>query len=291
LKAFGTNRRFNANAGDVSRFWRTDARVGGPVLSGLDGAVYHEMLRHPGYRIALETGPHSTDMRHYGLATPQGFDPFLPDQYKAAVERFTPFRTNRLFDIPPAREDMLRFFGVRWVMVRHESESEAALLANPAFRRIPPARSYYAVFEYRHAEPAWRFDGEVAMTRWDAEHRAFRVRAGQSPLFVLKEQFFPGWRASVGGRDVPIERADGTFQAIRVPPGEHTVGFRYAPASLHTGAALSAAGLLALLLFALPAGRGLNRRTWRASAARGRDPGPDESRTTTGTGAAAPDAI
>jgi hypothetical protein len=110
-RAFGTNRRFNAVDENVDGYWRGDARVGGPFMNGLDLAPYHEMLRIPGYRLAIFEGPHSTDMRHYRIPTLQGFDPFLPDQYKAAVEQFHQFKTNRLFDIDPLDEKMLRHFG------------------------------------------------------------------------------------------------------------------------------------------------------------------------------------
>jgi hypothetical protein len=243
-KAFGTNRRFNAAVDNVDSYWRGDARVGGPSLNGLDTTVYHEMLRHPGYRLAIHEGPHSTDMRHYRIATLQGFDPFLPDQYKAAVEQFVPFKTNRLFEINPLDEKMLRHFGVRWIILRHESETETRLLKHPSFRRIPPGTSYYVVFEYLHAEPAWKFDGDVTMTGWTPEVRSFRVRSRESGRFVLKEQFFPGWKATVDGMESSVERSHGIFQSIHVPAGEHIVEFRYAPRSLLVGAPISGLGIL-----------------------------------------------
>lgn len=251
-KVFGTNRRFNATDENVDTFWRGDARVGGPQINGLDREPYHEMLRHPGYRLALAEGPHSTDMRHYGVPTLQGFDPFLPDQYKAAVEAFVPFRTNRLFDVNPLDEKMLRTFGVRWVMARNETPMSATLLAHPSFRRLPPGISYYVVFEYLGAQPAWRFGGDVQMTRWDPEHRAFRVNSPEGGRFVLVEQFFPGWEVLIDERRSPVVRAEGTFQSAMVPGGAHTVEFRYAPESIRVGSIVSALGLAAVVFMAWP---------------------------------------
>jgi hypothetical protein len=209
------------------------------------------MLRHRGYRIAIHEGPHSTDMRHYGLATLQGFDPFLPDQYKAAVESFVPFKTNRLFDVNPLDERMLVQFGVRWIILRHESPIEAALLKHPSFRQMQPV-AYYAAFEYLHAQPVWRFDGDVSMLSWLPELRSFRIRSANGGAFVLKEQFFPGWHATVDGMRSRIGRADGTFQSIAVPAGEHVVEFRYAPGSVFAGAAISSAGVVFVVLATFP---------------------------------------
>jgi hypothetical protein len=191
-------------------------------------------------------------MRHYLVPTLQGFDPFLPDQYKAAVEKFGPFRTNRLFDVDPLDQQMLRHFGVRWVMVRKDSPLESTLLGHSSFRRLQPGTSYYVVFEYLGAQPAWRFGGEVKMTRWDPEQRSFRVNSRAGGRFVLVEQFFPGWEAWIDDNPAPVERTDGTFQSAIVPAGQHTLEFRYAPSSLRIGAIFSALGLVAVLWVAWP---------------------------------------
>jgi hypothetical protein len=245
-QAFGTNRRFNAVDGNVDSYSRGDARLGGGSLTGMDNSAYHEMLRHPGYRVAMNTGPHSTDMRHYNLATPQGFDPFLTEQYKATVEQFVPFKTNRLFDVNPLDEKMLRHFGLRYIIVRNETLLCATLEADARFRRLPPGTSYYVVFEYLDAQPAWRFDGSVRLTRWEPEYRSFQVSSPTGGRFVLVEQLFPGWKARIDGRGTPIRRADGAFQGLTVPPGDHTVEYRYEPDAVYAGAAVSLLGLAVL---------------------------------------------
>jgi hypothetical protein len=78
-------------------------------------------------------------------------------------------------------------------------------------------------------------------------------------MVVLADSFYPGWRASVDGRRVPIRAANYLFRAVAVPQGRHRVRFEYAPASLRIGAAASAAGLAAACLLA-----------WRAARARPR---------------------
>ncbi len=60
---------------------------------------------------------------------------------------------------------------------------------------------------------------------------------------MLLDRWYPGWRATVNGVDVPILRANGVFRAVEIPGGEADVEFRFAPRSLRIGGVLSALGL------------------------------------------------
>src|SRR5262249_2984393 len=123
--------------------------------------------------------------------------------------------------------------------------------ANADFRLVGPPDSFYRVYEYANAISSWRWDGtgEVNPTRWEPELREFRLNAGIAGRFVLVEQLYPGWRASLDGQPVPVELSDGVFQAIPVPVGAHTVKFEYSPSSVRVGAAISATALVALAIW------------------------------------------
>jgi hypothetical protein len=176
----------------------------------------------------------------------QGFDPLLTSQYKAAVERFVAFQTNRLFDVDPMNEAMLRRFGVRWLLTRNGTAMEAGLNRDSRFRKVSSPRAVYAAFEYLHAQPSWRFDGEARRTRWEAADRSFHVTSKSGGRFVLVEQYFPGWMALVDGKETALERVDGVFQSALIPPGAHDIQFRYAPHGLAPGAVVTLLGLAAL---------------------------------------------
>jgi hypothetical protein len=68
---------------------------------------------------------------------------------------------------------------------------------------------------------------------------------------VLLDAWAPGWSATVGGRDMPVLRADGLFRAVALPPGRHAVVFTYRTPGLSLGAGISALtwALIAALLF------------------------------------------
>ena len=83
---------------------------------------------------------------------------------------------------------------------------------------------------------------------------------GPAGQLVLLDTFYPGWSASVDGRDVPIRAANGVFRAVAVPAGAREVRFSYRPGSVVAGAAISLAALLTIVLLAFVRPRLRTRR-------------------------------
>ena len=53
---------------------------------------------------------------------------------------------------------------------------------------------------------------------------------------MLSEVFYPGWKATIDGNRVQLERADYLITALPLPAGSHTVTYRYDPVSFRIGA-------------------------------------------------------
>jgi hypothetical protein len=71
----------------------------------------------------------------------------------------------------------------------------------------------------------------------------------ESGFLVLSDTYYPGWKVLVNGQEGRIYLADYLFRAVSLPPGRHTVEFRYAPASFRTGLAVTlATGALCLAI-------------------------------------------
>jgi hypothetical protein len=62
-------------------------------------------------------------------------------------------------------------------------------------------------------------------------------------LLVLSETFYPGWRATVNGKNETIYNANGLLRGIVVPQGRSRVVLRYVPVSIYAG------GILTVLAF------------------------------------------
>jgi uncharacterized membrane protein YfhO len=80
-------------------------------------------------------------------------------------------------------------------------------------------------------------------------------------LLVLGDAFYPGWQASVDGRETKIYPANYVMRSVILPTGKHRVVFRYAPASFRIGAMIT---LVTLVLVAAIVGWGLLGRSFGA---------------------------
>ncbi len=253
-KVFGTDRRFNASDFDADRFF-SDARGSRRVeFHGLESRVYAELLRHPAFRVALdERGLPPTYLRHYRLATPQGFDPLLSAAYRKVIEGFTAFKTDRTFDIDAANAALLDRLAVRYYLTPAGTASYRYLEAHPEFRMLGAGESYFRVFEWKKALPALRWEnqeGRIELTNWTPERREAVARSEAGGRVVLIEQYLPGWRVTVDGREAELERWGEAFQAVQAPPGEHRIQFHFRSRGLRLGAAVSLATLGCLCLIA-----------------------------------------
>jgi hypothetical protein len=68
------------------------------------------------------------------------------------------------------------------------------------------------------------------------------AKASQRSLLVLAEVWSPGWRVTVDGVEQQSHRVNGVARGVYLEPGTHTVVWRYRPASLRWGAALTLSG-------------------------------------------------
>jgi hypothetical protein len=89
--------------------------------------------------------------------------------------------------------------------------------------------------------------GTASIRSYAPERVEVATDAARPALLVLTDNWYPGWKASVDGKDVPVHRVDYLIRGVRVPAGAHRVEFRYQPASWRAGWILSLAALLTIL--------------------------------------------
>ncbi len=74
------------------------------------------------------------------------------------------------------------------------------------------------------------------------------VQTSADGYLFLGDTYYPGWRAMVDGQETPVLHADYLFRAVRVPAGTHHIRMIFDPLSWKIGAALTGAGVVALLI-------------------------------------------
>ena len=239
-KAFGTSKRFDAAAHRGPVFHRDD-------FPNLDPVAVREMQAHPEYRVLIDrSGPLPVLLRHWDLRTPQGGDPMIAAQYRAALGPSATFYSDRQFAMNPSDDRWMHLLGVRYFVT-----AEDEFLANPKFHLLGSRFVYYKTFEYLDPVPSFAMEGQgesLAVTQWEPALRAFHIRAGGNASIRLAEQLLPGWTATVDGQDAKIERWNTAFQEVKLGTGEHDVVFRYSTPGLAWGITLSLISLAAVLL-------------------------------------------
>ncbi len=73
------------------------------------------------------------------------------------------------------------------------------------------------------------------------------VNASSAGMLVLSEMYYPGWKATVNGKQSEIYPVDGALRGIEVSAGPNRVELEYAPFSFRAGAALSLLTLAGVL--------------------------------------------
>jgi len=248
-KVFGTSKRFDAAPGLGQQYSSAS-------YSAMDVEAYQQLRAHSSERILLDlTGPLPSRLRHVGLLTPQGYDPFISIPFRELMKTLAHFSTERDFEVDLENDAALRLLGVRYIISAERGPWYPQLVTNRKFRVIGSNDFFYKVFEYLQARPPYGWESkevsaEASLREWTPEQRTFTVHSLQGGRFTLSDQLYPGWIVSVDGRRASLERWSGAFQAVDVPAGEHTVAFRFRQKWLGIGSYVSLLALFGLVSWA-----------------------------------------
>ena len=92
----------------------------------------------------------------------------------------------------------------------------------------------------------------ITLTAYAPNELKYHYSTSADRLAVFSEIYYPnGWKAQVDGSPVDVLRADWTLRAAQLPAGEHDLVMRFEPASYRTGANISRASSITLILLLL----------------------------------------
>jgi hypothetical protein len=83
-------------------------------------------------------------------------------------------------------------------------------------------------------------DDRIEFVKYTPNEIVLNVNISDNGWLVLSEVYYPGWRAEVNDTPTEVLRANYTFRAIVLAPGEHVVTMYFSPWTWRVGATLSA---------------------------------------------------
>jgi hypothetical protein len=95
---------------------------------------------------------------------------------------------------------------------------------------------------------------DATLTEWTPNR--IQVEAAGPGLLVLSEVYDPDWRVRVDEEAAEMLRVDGILRGVYLSDGLHRVVFRYRPAGLAVGGAVSAIGWVCVVLLLVAGRRG-----------------------------------
>ncbi|MFC1800049.1 YfhO family protein [Candidatus Eisenbacteria bacterium] len=91
--------------------------------------------------------------------------------------------------------------------------------------------------------------GTARIAEYETEYIVVDVDADEPCFLIFQDNFYPGWRAYIDGKEEEIHNTDLGFRAIEVKEGEHRIVMKFRPRSLRIGFLLTCIGILASLSY------------------------------------------
>jgi hypothetical protein len=82
-------------------------------------------------------------------------------------------------------------------------------------------------------------EDSVRFRSYEPDTMSIDVKTDGAGLLVLSEIYYPGWKATVNGKNAEIHKVDGALRGVVVPSGTSRVVMDYVPASFYAGVTLS----------------------------------------------------
>ena len=93
--------------------------------------------------------------------------------------------------------------------------------------------------------------GSADLVSSDLNNLSFRVQTDRPAVFYLSDGNFPGWHASVNGKETPVLHANYNFRGVLVPAGRSDIEFWYLPKSVIVGGIVSILGIVVTVGFVI----------------------------------------
>lgn len=94
--------------------------------------------------------------------------------------------------------------------------------------------------------------GSINLVEYRPDYLKYQSSSNEDGFAVFSEVYYPvGWNATIEGKPVDIKQVNYILRGLDIPAGEHTIEFKFEPASYYTGNKITLIGsILTLVVFA-----------------------------------------
>jgi hypothetical protein len=200
----------------------------------------------------------------YGVEMINGYDSLVTKNYAEQVDlgwAWGPLQRSR---------QNLDLLNVKYVVV---NQVDAKVQQNPVLNGSAPMRQVWedgqtAILQNPAVYPRYwlapsperftdKLPAEITETAKSYSGEQLRYNSVSGGYLIVSQLYYPGWKAYVDNKRTDVVQAGGFLSGIPIAAGEHTVDFRYEPASWLWGRIVSALGLVLLAVWGVIARRRL----------------------------------
>lgn len=189
----------------------------------------------------------------YGIFSATGYDPSIIRPYYDYVARASGAQGNDAVSshdvqvpyLAANAADALDRLNIKYLMVPSAYDPFAG---NTRYRlvRTDTVREY-RVYANTTVKPRFYFAdpcGEAHVSSYTPNRIMLTTESSCATTLLSSEVWYPGWTATIDGKNVSIYKEKDVFRALFVSPGTHTVVYRYVPRIFLFGAVMSLGTLL-----------------------------------------------
>ena len=107
-------------------------------------------------------------------------------------------------------------------------------------------RGEQTVILEKGADPKELSAGQVLNSVRTSDWLAIEATSQKDGVLVVNDSYWPGWKATIDGKEVPIWLADCIVRAVPWPAGHHLLEMKYEPLEVRIGWVVSIIGVIAL---------------------------------------------
>ena len=200
------------------------------VWADITAVAKPQMLRALDVRYIIGDRPQPLETIGYGLVGHRDDVPVY--KFYEGLRRTSVYLWRDMRPLGPA------YFATSLAPVSGEAESLAAVAASTS---VLDAH----VFGWDAASTSLGFaGGSAALTRRGENIYDYALDSRGANFLILSQVWYPGWRARLDGRDVPLYRTNHALLGLAVPAGRHALTLEMTSPAVRAGLALCALGLV-----------------------------------------------